>query len=62
MARVSLRNGVPEMQRRRGAGSKAARIDSPHARSSPAWWISSKITKARSASERSTAALLATCW
>ena len=43
---MSLRNGVPEMASRRTDGSNASRMESPHARSSAAWWISSKITNA----------------
>src|SRR3546814_10353 len=53
MAWVSLRNGVPEMARRRGDGSKAERTAEPQARSSPAWWISSSPTTQRSACLRS---------
>ena len=45
--------GVPESARRRAASSKAMRMPSPHARSSPAWCSSSKITKASWATARS---------
>ncbi len=40
--RVSERNGVPDSASRRPAPAKATRIASPQARSSPAWWSSSK--------------------
>ena len=63
IARVSERNGVPDRASRRAAPAKACRIASPQARSSPAWWISSRTTNAsrrqpREARRRS----IATCW
>ena len=59
---MSLRNGVPERARRLVAGANASRTESPHARSSPAWWISSRMTIAPGVSRARTAELAATCW
>ncbi len=52
MGFVSERNGVPVSARRRVAGSKASRQASPQDLESPAWWISSRITRVLRCSER----------
>ncbi len=52
MGLVSERNGVPVSARRRVAGSKASRHASPQDLESPAWWISSRITRVLRCSER----------
>jgi hypothetical protein len=62
MASVSDRNGVPDSANRRGATSNARRTASPHARSSPAWWISSSTTIAPAAIGRRASGFDATCW
>ena len=43
---MSERNGVPDSDSRTAAPSNAARVASPHARSSPEWWASSSTTNA----------------
>jgi hypothetical protein len=50
---LSLRNGVPDSESRRAADSKAHATPSPQARSAPAWWSSSRTTKASSDGPRS---------
>ena len=64
MAAESLRIGVPESASRRRAVAKACCTDVPQARSSPAWWISSRITRPSVTMPRraSVAAPVATCW
>lgn len=49
---VSDRKGVPVSARRRVAGSKASRQASPQDLESPAWWISSRMTRVLRCSER----------
>ena len=49
---VSERNGVPVSASRRVAGSKASKQASPQDLESPAWWISSMITRVLRASVR----------
>ncbi len=62
MDRVSDRNGVPDRESLRPAPSKAVWRASPQARSSPAWWISSRITKAPAARAARAWGAEATCW
>src|SRR5690606_13935871 len=52
MGLVSDRNGVPVRASRRAAGSNASRHASPHDLLSPAWWISSRITRVLRCSTR----------
>ena len=49
---VSERKGVPVSARRRVAGSNASWHASPHDLLSPAWWISSRITRVLRCSQR----------
>src|SRR6478735_3583962 len=52
MGLVSDRKGVPVSASRRVAGSNASRQASPHDFESPAWWISSSITRVLRCSHR----------
>lgn len=49
---VSDLKGVPVSARRLAAGSKASRHASPQDLESPAWWISSRITRVLRCSQR----------
>ena len=49
---VSDRKGVPVSARRRAAGSNASGHASPHDLESPAWWISSRMTRVLRCSQR----------